>query len=90
MGAADGPAYIGKAEITSDAALQKKILDDFRAKYWQNRMLGVGPSRAKFDNGNRVAIVITPTRDLPGGFTSAPGTPPQPLEMPATVPGKAP
>ena len=90
MGAADGPAYIGKAEITSDAALQKKILDDFRAKYWQNRMLGVGPSRAKFDSGDRVAIVITPTRDLPGGFTSAPGTPPQPLEMPATVPGKAP
>jgi len=83
IGTADGPAFIGRAEITSDVAVQKKILDDFREKYWQNRMLGMGPSRAKFDNGNRVAIVITPTRDLPGGFISAPGTPP-PLKMPAT------
>ena len=70
--------------------VQKKILDDFREKYWQNRLLGIGPSRAEFDNGNRVAIVITPIRDLPGGFAPAPGTSPPPLEMPATVPGKAP
>jgi general stress protein 26 len=90
IGAADGPAFIGKAEITSDAAVQKKILDDFVEKYWQNRLLGIGPSRAKFDNGNRVAIVITPRRDLPGGFASAPGTPPQPLKMSATAPGRAP
>jgi hypothetical protein len=89
IGAADGPAFIGKAKITRDAAVQKKILDDFRNKYWQNRLLGIGPSRAKFDNGNRVAIEITPTRDLLGGFASAPGTPPPPLEMPATMPGKA-
>ena len=90
IGAADGPAFIGRAEIVSDAAVQKKILDDFRDKYWQNRVLGIGPSPAEFDNGARVAIVITPTRDLPGGFSSAPGTPPPPLEMPATVPDKAP
>ena len=69
---------------------QMKTLDDFRDKYWQNRVLGIGPSRAEFDNGNRVAIVITPIRDPLGGFTSAPGTPPPPLEMPATVPGRAP
>ncbi len=90
IGSAGGPAFIGKVEITSDAAVRKKILDDFRGKYWQNRLLGIGPSRAKFDNGNRVAIVITPTRDLPGGFTSAPGTPPPPLKMSATAPGQAP
>ena len=72
---------IGKAEITSDTAVQKKIPVDFRAKYWQNRVLGVGPSRARFHNGNRVAIIITPIRDLPGGFASAPGTPPPPLKM---------
>ena len=90
IGSAGGPAFIGKAEITSDAAVQKKILDDFHEKYWQNRLLGIGPSRAKFDNGDRVAIEITPTRDLPDGFTSAPGTPAPPVEMPATVPGKAP
>lgn len=79
IGSADGPAFIGKAEISSAVAVQKKILDDFREKYWQNRVLGIGPSRAEFENGNRVAIVITPTRDLPSGFASAPGRPP-PLE----------
>lgn len=89
IGTAGGPAFIGKAEISSDIVVQQKILDDFREKYWQNRVLGIGPSRAEFDNGNRVAIVITPTRDLPGGFTSAPGTPP-PLQTSLTEPGKAP
>jgi general stress protein 26 len=88
IGTAGGPAFIGKAEITSDAAVQKKILDDFREKYWQNRVLGTGPSRAEFDNGNRIAIVITPTRDLPDGFASAPGTPPP--GTPPAAPGKAP
>ena len=90
IGAADGPAFIGKAEITSDAAVQKKILDDYREKYWLNRVLGVGPSRADLAAGRQVAIVITPVRDLPGGFQSAPGSPPPPLTMPATAPGKAP
>jgi general stress protein 26 len=90
IGTANGPAFIGKAEITSDAAVQKKILDGFREKYWLNRVLGVGPSRAELDAGRQVAIVITPTRDLPGGFISAPGTPPPPLKMPSIAPGKAP
>ena len=87
IGAADGPAFIGKAEITSDAAVQKKILDDYREKYWLNRVIGVGPSRADLAAGRQVAIVITPARDLPGGFKSSPGTPP-PLtrSAPATAP----
>ena len=68
IGSAGGPAFSGQAEITSDTAVRKKILDDFRDKYWQNRLLGIGPSRTEFDNGNRVAIIITPIRDLPGGF----------------------
>jgi hypothetical protein len=46
-----GPAFIGKAEISNDAAVQNKILNDFRQKYLKNRVLGVGPSRAKFDSG---------------------------------------
>jgi general stress protein 26 len=79
IGAANGPAFIGKAQITSDATVQKKILNDFRKKYWQNRVMGVGPSRAGFDSGARVAIAITPVRDLPDGFSSAPGTPAPPL-----------
>ena len=79
IGAANGPAFIGKAQITSDATAQKKILDDFRKKYWQNRVLGIGPSRSEFTSGARVAIAITPVRDLPDGFSSAPGTPAPPL-----------
>jgi general stress protein 26 len=80
IGKADGPAFIGKAEITSDAAIRDKILKDFREKYWQNRVMGVGPSRARFDSGERVAIKIAPVRDLQEGFTSAPGTPPPPMQ----------
>src|SRR5439155_1524711 len=83
IGAANGPAFIGKAEITSDAAIQDKILHDFHGKYWQNRVMGVGPSRARFASGERVAIKVTPVRDLPDGFSSAPGTSPPPLEAPA-------
>jgi general stress protein 26 len=80
IGAADGPAFIGQAEITSDDAVKTKILTDFRSKYWQNRVMGVGPSRARFDSGERVAIRITPVRDLPDGFSSAPGTLAPPLD----------
>ena len=84
IGKPDGPAFIGRAEITNDSALQNKILADFRQKYLQNRLLGMGPSRAEFDRGELLAIKITPLRDLPEGFSSAPGTPPPPLESPTT------
>lgn len=80
IGSATGPAFIGKAEITKDAATVSKILADFHNKYWENRVMGVGPSRARFDSGERIAIKITPLRDLPDGFTSAPGTPAPPVE----------
>ena len=90
IGAANGPAFMGKAEITSDPAVRDKILDDFRLKYWQNRVMGVGPSRARFDSGERVAIKITPTRDLPEGFGSKPGTPAPPVEASASPPAKTP
>jgi hypothetical protein len=42
--------------------------------------MGVGPSRPRFDSGERVAIRITPVRDLPDGFSSAPGTLAPPLD----------
>jgi general stress protein 26 len=80
IGTADGSAFIGKAEITNDATVVNKILTDFRDKYWQNRVMGIGPSRAGFDRGERIAIRIIPTRDLPDGFTSAPGTKAPPVE----------
>jgi general stress protein 26 len=87
IGKADGPAFIGKAEITSDAAIRDKILKDFREKYWRNRVMGVGPSRARFDSGERVAIKITPVRDLQDGFTSQPGSAPPSMETSATKQG---
>jgi general stress protein 26 len=80
IGKADGPAFIGKAEITSDAAVEDKILKDYREKYFANRMMGVGPSRDKFDSGKVIAIKITPVRDLQDGFTSQPGTPPPSMQ----------
>src|SRR3984893_15036781 len=51
IGSANGPAFIGKAEITNDTATVNKILTDFHNKYWQNRVMGIGPSRAGFDKG---------------------------------------
>jgi hypothetical protein len=90
IGAASGPAFIGQAEITSDAAIQTRILDDFRKKYLANRLLGVGPSRAKFDSGAVIAIKITPVRDLPDGFVSKPGTPAPPLQAGAPGPAASP
>jgi general stress protein 26 len=80
IGKDDGPAFIGKAEITSDPVIRDKILKDFREKYWQNRVMGIGPSRAGFDSGQRIAIKITPVRDLQAGFTSQPGSAPPPME----------
>jgi general stress protein 26 len=79
IGKADGPAFIGKAEITNDPSLRDKILKDFQQKYWLNRVAGVGPSRARFDTGERVAIKITPVRDLQDGFGSEPGLAPPPM-----------
>ncbi|MBV8770787.1 MAG: pyridoxamine 5'-phosphate oxidase family protein [Deltaproteobacteria bacterium] len=76
IGNPGGPAFIGKAEITHDSTLQSKILADFRQKYLQNRLLGMGPSRGEFESGEQLAIMITPVRDLPDGFTSRPGSPP--------------
>lgn len=80
IGTADGPAFIGKAEITPDAAVVQKILTDMHDKYWENRVMGVGPSADRFKSGDRIAIVVTPVRDLPDGFRSSPGTPAPTLE----------
>jgi PPOX class probable F420-dependent enzyme len=82
IGDANGPAFIGKAEISADAAIVQRILDTFAQKYWLNRMFGVGPSRGELRAGRQVAIVITPMRDLPAGFRSAPGSKPPPMLSP--------
>jgi hypothetical protein len=74
IGGLTGPSFIGKAEITQDAAVVDKILTDYPKKYGMMNSM-VGPSRASFDSGDRIAILITPVKDLPADFSSAPGTP---------------
>jgi len=74
IGGLNGPCFIGKAEITSDAAVVDKILTDYPKKYGMMNSM-VGPSRANFASGDRIAIRITPEKHLPADFSSAPGTP---------------
>src|SRR5215469_478219 len=73
IGSLNGPSFVGRAEITKDAAVLDKILTDYPKKYTMNALLG--PSRESFESGDRIAIRITPVKQLPAGFSSAPGTP---------------
>jgi general stress protein 26 len=82
IGAPRGPAFIGTAEITKDSEVIDKILKDYKQKYWQDRVLGWGPSRGPFESGEVLAIKIHPVYDLPDGFTSAPGKAPPSLHAP--------
>jgi hypothetical protein len=86
LGTETGPAFIGKAEIIQDKAIQDSMIEKIPAKYTLARIGFFGPKRAKFDDGEIVTIRITPVRDLPDGFTSSPGTPAPKLDEPASSP----
>lgn len=73
IGSPDGPAFIGKAEITHDPALQDLIIKDYPGRYMAAMFGFDRPSREKFDSGKSVAIKITPVRDFPDGFRCTPG-----------------
>jgi general stress protein 26 len=75
IGDANGPAFIAKAEITNDAALQNRVIEDYPQKYLTARVGLFRPTKEKYDAGKSVVIKIQPIRDLPDGFTSQPGTP---------------
>jgi hypothetical protein len=75
IGARTGPAFIGKAEIVADTKLQDQVIAEYPKKYLLARIGFARPSRAKLVSGQIVVIRISPTRDLPDGFQSAPGTP---------------
>lgn len=75
IGKSDGPAFIGKAEITTDEALQNQVIEEYPRKYLMARVGFARPSREKIDSGRICVIKITPVRDFPDGFASAPGTP---------------
>jgi hypothetical protein len=73
IGKRDGPAFIGKAEITTDPAVINRIVTDYPQRYLLARIGFHQPSQEMFTEGRIVAIKITPVRDLPEGFASAPG-----------------
>jgi len=75
IGSRSGPAFIGKAEITSDQAVVRRIVDDFPHRYLMVRLGWHVPNQAMFQKGDILAIKITPAHDLPQGFASKPGTP---------------
>lgn len=75
IGSPTGPAFIGKAEIVEDKALQDDVIAGYPKKYLLARIGYARPTRAKLDSGQIIVIRISPTRDLPDGFQSAPATP---------------
>jgi hypothetical protein len=75
IGRKHGPAFIGKAEISSDPAVERQIIEDYPKKYLMARFGFHRPNQEMFDKGGILSIVITPVRDLPQSFTSQPGTP---------------
>lgn len=75
IGRKHGPAFIGKAEISSDPAVERQIIEDYPKKYLLARFGFHRPTQEIFDKGGILSIVITPVRDLPESFTSQPGTP---------------
>jgi hypothetical protein len=88
IGSPSGPAFIGKAEIVEDKALQDEVVAGYPKKYLLARIGYARPTRAKLDSGQIIVIRISPARDLPDGFQSAPGTPAPVLDQttkPATA-----
>jgi len=75
IGEPTGPAFVGKAAITRDPAVLQRIVEDFPKRYVEARLGFHKPTLESFDKGDRLAIDITPVRDLPKGFASKPGTP---------------
>ena len=75
IGRKHGPAFIGKARISSDPAFERRVIEDYPKKYLMVRFGFHKPTQEMFDKGEILSIVITPDRDLPDGFQSQPGTP---------------
>lgn len=75
IGKTKGPAFIGKAEITSDPAVAHQIVRDYPKRYLMARLGMHTPTQEMFDKGQIIPITIRPIRDLPEGFASQPGKP---------------
>jgi general stress protein 26 len=86
IGSQDGPAFIGAAEITKDSAVEARIIQDYPEKYLLARVGLHKPTQEKFDDGDILAIKITPVRDLPEHFANQPATPAPSLEPAPSAP----
>jgi hypothetical protein len=75
IGKRNGPAFIGRAEITSDPAVSRQIVEDYPKRYLMARLGLYRPTQEMFDQGQILAIKISPEHDLSEGFASNPGTP---------------
>jgi|SRR5208282_386089 len=88
IGKSDGPAFIGKAEIVTDQAMLDEIIEEYPRKYLLARVGFARPTQEKFTNGQICAIRITPARDFPDEFASAPGTPAPKLDAVPAAPSQ--
>jgi hypothetical protein len=68
-------AFVGTAEITDDPMVVERIIKDYPKKYWMARLGLHRPTKSSFDQGERLAIRITPVHSLPEDFSSRPGNP---------------
>jgi phosphatidylglycerophosphate synthase len=84
IGRRKGPAFIGKAEISADPEVLRRIIEDYPRRYLLVRLGFHRPSRSMFDQGRIVAFRITALRQLPSRFVSHPG-----MLAPSTEPSPA-
>jgi hypothetical protein len=75
IGKMRGSAFIGRAELTDNPMVAAQIVKDYRKKYLLAWLGWHRPTMSSFEQGQRLAIKITPIQALPLGFTSQPGAP---------------
>lgn len=66
--------FVGRAQITDDLMMVDRIIKDYPKKYWMAWLGLHRPTKSSFEQGERLAIKITPVFSLPQDFSSRPGT----------------
>jgi hypothetical protein len=74
IGKRDGPAFVAKAELTTEPAVIRRIVEDYPRKYFLARIGFHRPAEAMFYRRQIVVARIVPIRDLPSDFASSPGS----------------
>ena len=68
-----GPAFVGKAGITSAPAVSRRIVEEYPKRYLVARLGLDRLTQGMFDKGRILPIKITSVRDLSEGLTSSAG-----------------